>query len=173
MESKPGPDDLRIAFLAPLQPAENVFLGGLLVTNRLGRPLEFQCTEPVEPNRTQVLLYGPTLRPYVLTELIGRTLLERVSVEPHLLLVDSAEMLPLRKLVPIPLAVVAQEGASEEQSIGRQPATWHPHFPHDREIIRRCATLVPRDADVAEPFERVRAALQEALGSAVPRSRVA
>ena len=37
-------------------------VGGLLVTNHNGRPLEFQCTTPVRPDRTQEILYGQMLR---------------------------------------------------------------------------------------------------------------
>lgn len=173
MDQNFGPDDLRIAFLAPFTPAENTFLGGLLVTNRLGRPLEFQCTEPVEPNRTQVLLYGPTLRPYIFTELIGRTLVGRTSIRPHLVLVDAADVLPLRELVDVPVACIGEEGRPGSERLGRQPVEWNPGFPADCDVVRTAASHIPDDADLAEPFERVRAALREALGSAAPRNRVA
>src|SRR5215475_8389779 len=108
-------DQFRLGFLTAVEDAERGFVGGLLITNRFGRPLEFQCTVPVKPNRTQQILYGPTLKPYVLCELIGRTLLEKVGVKPHLVLVESEDLLELRGASPAPLASLK----SSDNSSGR------------------------------------------------------
>ena len=78
-----------MGFLTEIRIGERGYVGGLLVTNHLGRPLEFQCTAPVKPNRTQEILYGPTLVTFLLAELIGRTLVEKIGVKPHLVLVDA------------------------------------------------------------------------------------
>ena len=34
------------------------YVGGFLVTNRWGRPLEFRLSSPVLPNKVQQILYG-------------------------------------------------------------------------------------------------------------------
>ena len=161
MNGKSKPADRRLAFLATYSPSKNVYLGGLLVTNALGRPLEFQCTAPIEPNRTQVLLYGPTLEPYVVTELIGRTLLDRVGVKPHLVLVENESLLSLRTLVSAAVGCVVEQSLPNSVSVGRQQVTWSPDFAADKEVIRECCEQIPKDADLAEPFERVVAALKE------------
>lgn len=158
-DSKPG--DRRLAFFATHSPSPNVYLGGLLITNQLGRPLEFQCTAPVEPNRTQVLLYGPTLEPYVVTELIGRTLLERASVKPHLVLVDDEQALALRPLVKPAVGCVVEQSTANAERVGRHAVAWHDDYAADRDVIRECCRKIPKDADLAEPFERVVAALKE------------
>ena len=80
------PQEIRLGFLTSIRTSSQGFAGGLLVTNRFGRPLEFQCTTPITPNRTQQILYGPTMVPYVLSELIGRTLFEKSGVQPQLIL---------------------------------------------------------------------------------------
>ena len=46
-------DKLRLGFLTAVQVPQQGFVGGLLVTNHLGRPLEFQCTTPVKLKHTQ------------------------------------------------------------------------------------------------------------------------
>ncbi|MEX2285746.1 MAG: hypothetical protein WD648_01575 [Planctomycetaceae bacterium] len=97
-------DEFRIGFLAAIEVPERGYVGGLLVTNRFGRPLEFQCTTPVKPNRTQEILYGPTLTPFVLGELIGRTLVEKIGVKPHLVLTEVPEILEVRNHVSLPVA---------------------------------------------------------------------
>ena len=131
------PDDERIGFLATLAPADNVFLGGILITNRLGRPLEFQCTAPVEPNATQILLYGPTLKQYVLNDLIGKTLVDRVAVAPHVVLVDDRDLLELRRLIKQPVGCVC-DGHQQPNGVkvGRNDLITHPDFSDDTEFLR-------------------------------------
>ena len=178
-------DQFRLGFLTAVEDAERGYVGGLLITNRFGRPLEFQCTSPVKPNRTQQILYGPTLKPYVLGELIGRTLLEKVGVKPHLILVESLDLLTLRCATAIPVASLttimnksdSQPGASEKPKssgeaaedltnslrLGNESVVFDASHMHDRTEITKYAKLVPADADLREPFERVREALVETL----------
>lgn len=146
-------------------------MGGLLVTNRLGRPLEFQCTTPVRPNRTQEILYGPTLLPFVLGELIGKTLVERVGVKPELLLVESEDFLELRGHVEIPIGCVTADDAGDTASapLGRQKIRFHPAHAGDADAVHAAAEAVPADADLLEPFERVREALRETLTATAAR----
>ena len=56
-----------------------VFIGGYLILNSMGRPLEFHCTAPVKPNRAQEILYGATLEPYLYGEQIGQALVANES----------------------------------------------------------------------------------------------
>ena len=184
-------DQFRLGFLTAVEDAERGFVGGLLITNRFGRPLEFQCTAPVKPNRTQQILYGPTLKPYVLSELIGRTLLEKVGVKPHLVLVESMDLLDLRSVTSTPVAsfVPSATSASEEGStdsaehkngkagetlpnplrLGNETVAVHSTHSEDRTEIEKFAKLVPGDADLREPFERVREALVETIRLSMAR----
>ena len=53
--------NVHLGFLTVIECARDGFVGGLLILNQLGRPLEFHCSVPVRPNRAQEILYGPTL----------------------------------------------------------------------------------------------------------------
>jgi hypothetical protein len=106
MSADSGKELFRLGFLTAIEVPDRGYVGGLLVTNQFGRPLEFQCTAPLKPNRTQEILYGPTLVPYVLGDLIGRTLIEKVGVKPHIVLTERHELMGLRDLVEIPVASV-------------------------------------------------------------------
>ncbi|MDZ4688997.1 MAG: hypothetical protein SH850_28305 [Planctomycetaceae bacterium] len=167
-------DQLRLGFLTAVEDADGGIVGGLLVTNRFGRPLEFQCTTPVRPNRTQQILYGPTLRPYLLTEVIGRTLLEKVGVQPHLVLTESPELLDLRLHVPMPVASLVAADADPADGVvmvlGQQRLRFHADFPQDGRDIERRKDQVPETADLKEPFERIREALSETLKMPVAKA---
>lgn len=167
--SKDGQQDtFRLGFLTEIRIGERGYVGGLLVTNHLGRPLEFQCTAPVKPNRTQEILYGPTLETFLLAELIGRTLVEKIGVKPHLVLVERTELLELRRHINVPVACLMDEAPLDKtgMGLGRQTVIWHAEFDQDESSIKQGTSRITTDADLSEPFQRVREALSEALGTA-------
>ena len=173
MTSTTPAQSLHLGFLTVLDLAGGSYVGGLLVTNKLGRPLEFQCTTPVKPNRTQEILYGPTLKPFVYSELIGKTLIERLQVKPQLLLIDQPELLDLREHVAIPLAcIVTKKNTPAELpdqtqiGLGSRRVRFHLEHTADADKVAEHSALVPEDADTAEPLERVREALDETLKGA-------
>lgn len=163
----------RIGFLTVTEAPESGSVGGLLITNQLGRPLEFQCTSPVRPNRTQQILYGPTLAAFVQVELIGQTLLERAEVVPELLLVRSPLLLELSESSDIPVAALLPTdhppGPLWDQHArslgGNQIAVPGDHRALNP-LLDRIHEALPESVDLNEPFERIHEALDEALRAA-------
>jgi len=171
-------DQLRLGFLTAIEVPDRGFVGGLLVTNHCGRPLEFQCTVPVRPNSTQTILYGPTLASFILGELIGGTLVDKAGVKPQVILTDCEQILELRNHVEQPVALIEPQndpaGSPDVEStrslkLGRQIVRFHPAHDADRDAITGGARQIPADADLREPFDRVREALQETLRSGALR----
>ncbi len=178
---------LRLGFLTAIHVDRRGYVAGLLVTNRYGRPLEFQCTTPVKPNRTQELLYGPTLVPFILGELIGHTLVDKIGVKPHLILTDRNEMLELRNHISIPVACLNATRATPhteqpscnpstppidlqneslsttEVSLGRRVFRIHSAHATDLGVLRHNAAAISPDADLQEPLQRVVNALNETM----------
>ena len=193
-------DQFRLGFLTAVEVPEQGYVGGLLITNRHGRPLEFQCTAPLKPSRTQEILYGSTLGPYVVGEVIARTLVEKVGVKPHLILTERPDILELRNHVSMPVGCLepgstagsaagspvkpaAQDSATGTPGgtdagglpveaplrIGRQWFRLHAAHAEDRSDVESHSGQIPKDADMCEPFERVREALLETVKSNTAR----
>ncbi len=170
MVAKKQQDEFRIAFLAAQECASSVgtaqelgYVGGLLVTNHLGRPLEFQCTMPVRPNRIQTILYGDSLVPFLLGELIGSTLVERLAIKPHLILIEQPDLQTLQHQMDIPLGqLIEQKVAGESLMIGQTNILLQTAETHE---LKKQTQLVPAEADLREPFLRVREALGETIQS--------
>src|SRR5882672_4073153 len=150
-------DQLRLGFLTAIEVPDRGFVGGLLVTNHCGRPLEFQCTAPIKANPTQEILYGPTLAPFMLGELIGRTLVEKAVVKPQLILTDRDQILELRSHIDQPVGLVepqATNGDSELAEVarsirlGRQNVRFHASHAEDNSAISRNAHQIPAEADL-------------------------
>src|SRR6476646_5213388 len=92
-----------LGFLTVLENAELGIFGGYLLLNASGRPLEFHCTAPIRPNRTQEILYGPTLQPFLFGEQIGQTLLTKSKLMPLVVCTDSEPALAVREFTEIPV----------------------------------------------------------------------
>ena len=91
---------LNLGFLTVLHEASG-YLGGYLVTNGWGRPLEFRLSTAVQPNRVQQILYGDTLNQYLCGELIGKTLIDKSATPAQWIITDHAAALELRLRVNV------------------------------------------------------------------------
>lgn len=177
-----------LGFLTVLEHEQLGLVGGYLILNTAGRPLEFHCTAPVKANRAQQILFGPTLDSYLFGEQIGQTLLSKGSLTPLAVYTDVERVLAVRDFVALPVALViaGSDGAAATDRPGSSgSAGWRVDvahragshlatFPVGRNQL---AVMAGRDADraailshqdelaafdLAEPFERIREAVEEA-----------
>ena len=172
-------DQLRLGFLETMEVEGRGTVGGLLITTQTGRPLEFQCTTPVKPNRTQEILYCDTLRPWLLGELIGSTLVDRVAIKPDLIVTSDPNILELRNHTNIPVACTDQHqtdentrsssAASDIVLVGTRRLRFHEAHSADAGNIEKRRHLIPDRADLGEPLERVREALAETVKTVFAR----
>jgi hypothetical protein len=142
-------------------------LGGYLVTNAWGRPLEFRLSTAVQPNRVQQILYGPTLTEFLHTDLIGKTLVEKTSTQPFLIVTDSIPALGLRSRVGIPVVALGPPQNTADVIVlpplrSTVPLLLSARYPEDQATIMERLEQIDPAVDVAEPFTRVREAMAEA-----------
>jgi hypothetical protein len=109
-----------IGFLTVSEYDAQGMFGGYLVLNSVGRPLEFYCTAPVRPTRAQQILYGPTLKPYLYGEQIGRALLSKSRAKPQLVFTDVPSALTVRDVIPVPAVLVSPERLPETDAGGME-----------------------------------------------------
>ena len=162
---------VNLGFLTILQES-NGFLGGYLITNQWGRPLEFRLSTAVQPNRIHQILYGQTLQGYLCGELIGKTLVEKSTAQAHYIMTDKPDALHVRSHVSAPVLLVDNaNGASpiDEQAVcvrkgeDKKPGVYgHMRFPEDKEAIEQLLERLDGRLDLNEPFARIREAIGEA-----------
>ena len=184
-----GPDAKSAAalgFLTVHQDESRGLLGGYLILNAAGRPLEFHCTAPVKPNRAQEILYGPTLSPYLYGEQIGQTLVLQGTNKPPILCTDLSEMLCLGEHVTQPVVLVRQgdfadSGVHESEAKNFRLDESHAGTPRmvtfkagarcvalaserasEEQRVTRELESLPEGFDLLEPFARIRQAIAEA-----------
>jgi len=178
-----------LGFLTVLEHEQQGLVGGYLILNTAGRPLEFHCTAPVKPNRAQQILFGPTLQSYLYGEQIGQTLLSKSALEPLAVCTDVELVLSVRDYVALPVVLVL--GGDEKETAPTKSAgngsglSWRVDAAHaggtrlGSFLIggNRLAVQAGRDGDrqmvlsrleglgsfdLREPFERIREAVEEA-----------
>lgn len=84
-------DSIRLAYFMAVKEGAS-YLGGLLVTDSSGIPLDFRYTEPITPTKLQSVLYGKALEPHLKEEVIQRTLLKELKTPPDLFVVPPADL---------------------------------------------------------------------------------
>lgn len=151
------------------------FVGGLLVTNAWGRPLEFRLSSAVQPNKVQQILYGDTLQSYLCGDVIGKTLIEKATTPLEWLLVDNPMALDVRLRVEVPVALwygIVDPDRPMPGLIVQHRMYCHSQFPQDIDTLRGLIEKLG-PFDFAEPFARIREAIQEARKMGVTARRAA
>jgi len=155
---------LNLGYLTAIH-EEGKYIGGLLVVDELGIPLEFKYTEPFEPTRLQRVLYGKSLEMYVEHGLIMKSLLKNAETRPDVYFTDRLEAIDyLDDLVFIGGAILTTEDKPEEGEvlldIGRGRGL---RLVGKREIPQNLLDElqeVSQSLDLLEPFSRLRQALK-------------
>jgi len=175
-----------LGFLTVVDHPQHGLCGGYLVLNRCGRPLEFHCTTPIKPNRAQEILYGPTLKPFLYGEQIGQALLSKSKSDTLLICTDQEASLAVTDYAQVPVVLVfAPAATASAGSVTRRLDNAHPGSPalhcfrlgrnelalphgsaeHVKQIAERLGDLA-ESFDLAEPFSRIREAIEEAQRAA-------
>jgi hypothetical protein len=155
-------------YLTVLEGPPHGLFGGYLVLSPLGRPLEFRCSTPVAPSRAQQILYGPTLRPYLLAEVIGQALVSASELPVRLILTDQSDMLPLGRMrdecivYVEPMAADAPAVAGAQCDLGGCRLTLAEGAPIGVDQLPTLLRPLTSHVDLCEPFGRIAAALTEA-----------
>ncbi len=155
-----------------------------MLLNSTGRPIEFHCTAPVQPSRTQKILYGATLKSYLYGEILGQTLLSQTQTEPLFVCTNVVEVATVRQFVPYPMVVLLSKknvesapslridaptpGQSVPAPLGmvavqlmNEPAAVLADHPGDHQLMNDHCTNLQENFDFHEPFERIRDAVEE------------
>lgn len=163
-QAEPAGDGATIGFLTAIDSPQHGLFGGYLVVDALGRPLEFHCTAPVKVSRAQQILYGPTLHGHLHGQQIGGALLAESKATPAVVLTDHDGMLLVRPHTKLAVALVKPLAGEPADgfAVGASHVTPHTSDAAEESLIRERLMALATAVDLREPFERIRAAIEEA-----------
>ncbi|TWU02704.1 hypothetical protein [Stieleria varia] len=172
-----------IGYYTVIEDERTGWTGGLLILDRGGRPLEFQCTLPVRPTRSHEILYGPTLRQHLIGDVIGKLLVTRSKTPIGLLCCDQPEALVLGTMIDRPVVLVCDAAEENEGPITEdmlagagvvEVAGARFRVPlESTEMVQQMASDYDDLPDAVEPFERIREAIGEAHSQLARQQRQA
>lgn len=86
-------EDIKLGYAVTTSSSTRGYLGAVLTTDYKGFPLEFQYTDPILPTKLQQVLYGENLEKYLKADVILESLLNVVSDDLDLLMVQDEDLL--------------------------------------------------------------------------------
>lgn len=182
--------ETRIGYIDILGDPRAGYIGGVLITDRVGVPVEFRHTELVNPGRVQKVLYGKSMERFLKCESLAKCLLTDLENKPDLLVVPDGEYYLLTRTFNFPfvqLSKAAKEplqkhgetvDVSESEALIQIATVREPlRIKVDRKNAPAMAGLktvladLGRTMDLLEPATRVQAALKEILTDLVRNSK--
>ena len=160
--------DIYLAYLSARTIEGLGAVGGLLLVNQTGRPVEFHCTSPVTTTRTQEILFGQTLDRYLFCEQIARALADELKQKPTFFLTNVSELIEFRSQIETPVVYVrkiengGQEPAHPPQFEIDGRAVYLMHGAQSVDGLETSLRAFHRTVPIDEPFERIAQALEEA-----------
>ncbi len=154
------------------------YLGGILVTNEIGVPLEFRYTEPVALHKLQKTLYGAALERYLHETVTRDPLVRELHSDPKCIITGYEEKEYLgafggREMVALQglRSASSDPGGSFTRTRGREALIMTDEGPGLRAAFSTSDETVQqgiiawlqgisRTMDLLEPLERVKAALK-------------
>ncbi len=139
------------------------YTGGVLVVDSLGIPVEFKYTEPITPTKLQKIIYGKSLKQFLLIEVIAKNLLSHLNNKPSVVFTDNMDLLEAgENIFFISKIFGTQERDTEEgEYIINSPSLSYrivgnsPLSEESLNFLKETANHI----DLTEPFERLKAAL--------------
>lgn len=152
------------------------YLGGMMVVDERGIPVEFKYTDIITPTKLQKVLYGEVLGKYLKEEVIMGNLVEKLENKADIYFVDKLENQVLEKFVQVGVGVLKDsqnkplENAGEYQFVKENEAVIQIDerlnpirimFEEGRgeELVAKVVSL-KLEGNALEPFDRVEEALR-------------
>ncbi len=131
-------------------PANGHAVGGMLVADNTGVPLEFMVTTAVRPTRAQQILYGNRLKSFVAVNLCAKELVQQIKTKPSVIFVQEAWMLSLSEHTTIPVLQILR---TEQLGTASSRPTIIP--PRNHQEYSQAIDLTSLDVDMLDAFERI------------------
>ncbi len=163
-------NDFKFGFLTILKIEGFGACGGLLVLTPEGRPVEFHCTAPVSPNRTQEILFGKSLESYLYCDQIGQTLLAKSKTPIEIVVTDQAALRELKVADNQSVVIVNHESTEGSvlalgEKVTLESGNEVSIFAAQSEQLELTKARIKEFSlrlPIGEPFERIESAIDEA-----------
>jgi len=155
------------------------YLGGIMITNEQGFPVDFKYTEPVVPTKVQRIIYGSVLEQYIRNHVIIRSMVKELDQTPSFYIVSQHQIHDIADdsgLVLVSVQRTQFSSLGEKGTVTRSKENecllqgWTDPHPlrvvfgampsEQQESVLKELIHLSRHMDVVEPLERLEKALK-------------
>ncbi|MBK8267170.1 MAG: hypothetical protein IPK83_02225 [Planctomycetes bacterium] len=113
----------------------------------------------------QRILYGSTLEEHIRVDVVTKKLFfEGLPVSPHVVFVDSVELLPARRLLGLPIARLSRQESKGDSGMSLSSLVYDVADEYlDQQVVGDVVSKLEGLIDLFEPFERMEKALKEVM----------
>ena len=152
----------------------SAYLGGVLITNDHGFPIEFKHTDSVSPTKVQHMLYGPVLEQYIRNHVIVGALKAKLDTEPSFFVVSQHQLYEMAEATDLTLVSLQRTqlpAIGEKGTVNRSKENecliqgWTDQHPirvlfgsmpvETQEAILKDLVYLSKHMDLVEPLERL------------------
>ncbi len=151
------------------------FIGGVLVVDEKGIPVDFFYTDPIKPDKLQFIIYGDSLANYLKVDVMSRKLVGMPKEKPAVWFTDDDEILQGTDKLGVGIALIRSTNLPTLESVGSVKQD-----KEDELLVQAVELLPPLDIrfkgisaeeiaslivglsktmDILEPFSRLKEAL--------------
>jgi hypothetical protein len=132
----------------------NIFYSSLLTVDMYGFPKEYSYSDKIIVTPIQKTLYGSKLKNYLVKNVFGKIMIEKLDNPPSLILVNDKSLLDIRSEIDIPVLFAS----------GDKKNTSFTSFENYKDDETK-ASEIARGAkfDLFEPFSRIESTIDEVL----------
>ncbi|MFN3692348.1 MAG: hypothetical protein ACK4R7_05610 [Fervidobacterium sp.] len=144
---------------------DNKHIGGILIVNEYGIPVEFRYSEPISPTKLQQIIYGNSLEYYLHVEIIAKGLVQKLENKPEVILVQDPALLFDKNIILLNILPqsVSEKREDNEAIINVNNVSLRITFMEGTKIEESLLKIITEYAskiDILEPFERIEKALE-------------
>lgn len=167
-------NEWKVGYISSYNLADNSYVGGLMVTDSYGIPLEFKYTEPIRPTKIQKILYGQALEKYIKKEVIFLNLLNSITNKPDLLVTLEEHLLEFANTVSFPVISLEETSLAPLVEVGVAQEI------NKKEFVLQVSpsgspiriTLVEENLDMKQKVQRIILDLEKSMNLIEPLARV-
>ncbi len=162
----------KIAFIETYKTDDSI-MGVIMVTDTETKPIEFRVTSPIKPTNFQKILYGNVMDEHISVELVALPLLNAISEDIDLILVNDANFLGVNSKQDIRVVRIFSDNKSathNHSQVQLKPSNGRPdpvlleiskNYEDELPGIQNVLTSTFSDRDLLEPFDRLRLACEQ------------
>lgn len=162
----------KIAFIETYKTDDSI-MGVIMVTDTETKPIEFRVTSPIKPTNFQKILYGNVMDEHISVELVALPLLNAISEDIDLILVNDANFLGVNSKQDIRVVRIFSDNklaTHNHSQVQLKPSNGRPdpvlleiskNYEDELPGIQNVLTSTFSDRDLLEPFDRLRLACEQ------------